>query len=302
MALRGTDRLVADHDLLGVPVRIAISDPTVAARIMILLAGFGGTRRAPRHVLSLTPSSPDPALHDLHDGDRLVQEAMTAPLAISTLLWYLNQLALETPDRVVIHAGCVARGRRGIVLPGPMEVGKSTLATSLVIGGFDFLSDEYAALSLVDGRLHPYDRPIALDPGVFEIFPQARPRVVPELEDAARWHVLPEDLRAGSRSAPVPPGAVVFPRYERDVPCEIEPIGAARALWLLCEQALNLARLGAPAFAALGRLAASVPAYALRFGDLGEARAALTSVSLGGRRVQPARYAGWRKENALGGG
>ncbi len=281
MASRGANpALVADYDLLGVPVRIVISDPPAAARISALLAETPRSRRAPCHVLSLVACPGHPTKHELYDGDRPVQGRLAAPLAVSTLLWYLNQLALEAPDRAVIHAGCVSYRGRAILLPGHMEAGKSTLTTSLVLGGFDFLSDEYAALDLADGRLHPYGRPIALNPDVFEIFPQARPRLDPEFEDPARWHVLPEDLRAGSRSGPVPPGAVVFPRYERDAPCRIEPIGAAAALSLLCEQALNLPRLGARVFVALGRLAAEVSSYTLRFSDLGEAREALSCLDL----------------------
>jgi len=52
-----------------------------------------------------------------------------------------------------IHACCVAIGGRGVLLRGPSGAGKSDLALRLIDRGAVLVSDDYTALSAVDGRL-----------------------------------------------------------------------------------------------------------------------------------------------------
>lgn len=274
--------LSATYDLLGVTVRVVVSDAPAAARVRNLLADAPRTRRAPQHVVRLASSGPDdPAKRTLYDGDRVIRADMGPSLAVAMLMWHLNQVAAATPHYVVVHAGCVAHGGRAILLPGPMEVGKSTLVTALVLHGFGYLSDEYAAVSLEDGMLHPYSRPIGLDPGSFPSFPHLRPKLEAEFEDSSRWHLRADDVRQGCRSDPVPPGAIVFPRYDTGARLQIEPVGRAEALCMMAEQALNLHLLRGPAFRRLGDLAATVPAYRLVFHNLSEACEAVQHLPLG---------------------
>lgn len=68
------------------------------------------------------------------------------------------QVAARSSDPVFIHAGAVAIGDQGYVLPGPSGVGKTTLVLHLVSEmGATYYSDEYALLDR-DAYLHPYVR------------------------------------------------------------------------------------------------------------------------------------------------
>lgn len=268
--------LAATYDLIGVAVRVEVAAPA-AARVRLLLAGSPRTRRAPDTLVRLVRQPPGLALYE---GERLVQDAMTPSHAVSMVMWLLNRVAAGTTRYVVIHAGCVALDGRGIVLPGPMGSGKSTLVTALVLEGFRYLSDELAPLDPVTGRLHPYPRPIVLEPGSFRFFPQLRPSVAPELDDPGRWLVSADEVRPGSRGGPVPPGAIVFSRFEPGAAGQAVPVSRSEAVTLLADQTLNLALLGNEAVAALGRLALSAPAYRLTFGDPVRACAVIGSIDL----------------------
>ena len=49
---------------------------------------------------------------------------------------------MKRKGRFPLHAGCVARGGRGVLLAGTSGAGKSTLTAALVKDGWDFLSDD----------------------------------------------------------------------------------------------------------------------------------------------------------------
>jgi hypothetical protein len=70
-------------------------------------------------------------------------------------------VALNSPDRVFIHAGVVARDGLAIVLPGASGSGKTSLVAALVRAGATYFSDEFAVLDS-EGQVHPYPKPLSL--------------------------------------------------------------------------------------------------------------------------------------------
>jgi hypothetical protein len=73
-------------------------------------------------------------------------------------------VAEMTTERVLLHAGAVAWGGRGVVIPGRSWSGKTTLVAELVRAGAAYFSDEYAVLDH-DGQLHPYPKPLSVREG-----------------------------------------------------------------------------------------------------------------------------------------
>lgn len=258
-----------DFEVLGMSVRVAIGDSEIRARISELLADFPSSTGPPTHVLRVVQSPiGGPIAFSLLEGDILVRDGMQRSETEAMLLWQLNQIALRTANTAVLHAGCVARHGRGVVMSAPMEAGKSTLVTALILSGFDYLSDEFAAIDLSDGHLHPHPAPVALDPGSFPLFPRLEPKTP---TDPARWLLRAGDVRPGSLSGPVPPGLVILPDFQPDSQCRLQRIGRRETLAALVDQTLNLRTLGGIVFASLGRLVRSVPAYRLVFDDLEDA-------------------------------
>ncbi len=274
------------YDLLGVGVRIEISVASLQPRIASLLSGMQPARGAPDHLLRLTgEKGRHSARLSLFCDGALVRAGMDNFGAEAMLMWFLNQLALRTSRYLVVHAGCVATEGRAIPLPGRSGAGKSTLVAALVRGGFDYLSDEYAALDPETGLIHPYSLPLKLEPGARAGL--ALPGVGRGLEsEEAPAYLLPDDVRPDCLSAPMTPAAIVFPRYQPTTRCHLEPLRRPEGLRRLAEQALNLNLLGGRGLRALARLVGAAPLYGLDFSDLEEARKTMRDIA-----APPARLA-----------
>ena len=64
---------------------------------------------------------------------------------------------------VFVHAGCVVRHGRALLLPGRSMSGKSSLTAALVRAGATYYSDEYAVLD-ASGSVRPYARALSIRP------------------------------------------------------------------------------------------------------------------------------------------
>lgn len=152
---------------------------------------------------------PDPAYHYL----------FTQPLN----LWFKRR------GLFFLHAGCVAKNDRGVLLVGHPRAGKSTLTLAAVRAGFRFLSDEQPLLGLRRGRVwaHAFPRRIRLEPSSAARFPELRrfhngteKRVVFSLKK-----IWPDSLQS---AAPV--YALVFPRFKKQPGLRLRRIPPAEAL------------------------------------------------------------------------
>jgi hypothetical protein len=87
---------------------------------------------------------------------------LTADVAMHVLDAQLRiRIAALASDRIFVHAGVVALGKRALLLPGPSFCGKSTLVAALVSEGATYYSDEFALLDET-GLVHPYPRRLSL--------------------------------------------------------------------------------------------------------------------------------------------
>ena len=66
------------------------------------------------------------------------------------------------PDIFTVHAALVARAGRAVLIFGPSESGKSTLATALWQSGFSFLGDDVAMVDLATGDVQSVPRRVSL--------------------------------------------------------------------------------------------------------------------------------------------
>lgn len=96
---------------------------------------------------------------------RRVIGRFSAGMAADTAYWrtvifpmMLSALA-GSVGLVELHASCVARDQRGLVLLGPSRSGKSTLAMALTEAGFRLLSDDRTFFSVRRGKLLAWGMP-----------------------------------------------------------------------------------------------------------------------------------------------
>jgi len=220
-------------DVLGTAVRIEVPydhRDELNRLVAALETGAPATR-----VMALV-KRPEGSL-DLHVDGAEVISGIEPEVAIATVIWRLNDLAAQAEDYLVIHAGCVARHQRAVILPGRSGAGKSELTATCITHGFQYLSDEQAALDLRTGLLSPYAKPLSLREGV----------------------IPPASLGALHPASPTAPAAIVFPHYDAHVgaPTQVR-LSPAMTLLALCAHSQKMGRAG---FLRLAGIALACPAW-----------------------------------------
>lgn len=194
------------------------------------------------------------------------------------LSWHINQSVIrESVDRfVLLHASAVRRDGVVVILPAEQESGKTTTAAGLLRAGFDYITDEAAALDPVSGEVTPFPKALSLDPGSWPLFPECAPR-----EDGWRkqWQVQPATWGARSLTkATTPPRVIVFPRYSAGSETRLERVTPGEATLRMVECTFDFEKASARNLKTLGKVAAGAYAARLSIGSLTDAVAAIETL------------------------
>jgi hypothetical protein len=217
--------------------------------------------------------------------DGALLHRLSSPLGmLDELLWHVNRSAIESASAagfLAIHASAVRYGRAGVVLAAPMDSGKTTLAAGLVREGAEYVTDEAALLEIGTGSLRPYPKTMWLAPPSIRAIEGLADAVLPPFRDLSRMrvYVRPQDLGGRVAEEPGPVTLVIAPRFRPKAPLEVERLSSAGTLMLLAENAFNLREFRAPGIDALRDVAAQAAGYAVTFGDLAEACAAIRDLA-----------------------
>jgi hypothetical protein len=178
-----------------------------------------------------------------------------------------NQALVRSGDFLLIHAGAVSTPKGlGVILPGPSGSGKTTVVAGLVRAGFDYLSDEAAAIDPVSGRLHPFPKVLSLKDESRKLFPQSLS------DDGGNpQYVDPDTIRPHALGKTCDVRFVVALHYVPGVRAELAPLTPAQGCLELGQNLINLGRYQSRAWPLLARLAKQARSYRLRFGGLEEA-------------------------------
>ncbi|MGH2699633.1 MAG: hypothetical protein ACRDJL_10635 [Actinomycetota bacterium] len=200
-----------------------------------------------------------------------VREYDSLEPVLDYLFWHINREAITSVTKcVVVHAAAASWEEDGVLMPAPMDSGKSTLVAGLTAAGFSYLSDEAAPLDPATGRLHPYPKPIWLERGSVEALPGLLNALSSKwgrrLGD--RYHVRPEELSPVSTGSQCRVGYVIVPSYEAGSPTSLEPMSRAQGLLSLTQSCFNFGRFGKTGLALLSDVVTGARCYRLRMGDL----------------------------------
>jgi hypothetical protein len=208
-------------------------------------------------------------------GTGLVQSAVLREGAGSVLAAYLFFTiplieVMKRNGRFPIHAGCVAREGRGLLLAGMSGSGKSTLTAALVMDGWDFLGDDMVFVARQAGAALAWGLSDEIDCSdqTAGMFPKLR-HLVGEPTLAGRGK-HPVDVEEAFGVCPVPscrPHALVLPAISGGRRSVLTAVSASHALRelapnvLLTQPAATQAHLDA-----LAELVREVPCYSLATG------------------------------------
>jgi hypothetical protein len=186
------------------------------------------------------------------------------------LHWHVNQrtIAASVMRRTTFHAAAARSPRgHGVLLAAPMESGKTTTVTGLLRAGWDFLTDEAAAVEL-DGTVLPYPKPLTIDHGSWPVFPDLDPGDVDPL--ALSW-LVPAPATGSRVATSAPLRLIVFPAYTYSGPTRMTRVAPSAAALALVHSTFFFDQHGARDLSLAADLARRLPAFRLEIGDLAEA-------------------------------
>jgi len=206
-------------------------------------------------------------------GDYTLPEAAPLPLAQGLLAAEMAmnlQLALGARRYLLVHASCVERDGRAVLMSGESGAGKSTLATLLAARGWRFMGDEFALIDPATGLVHAFPRLISLKNQGIAAAIAARPeaRLGPLLSGTPKGdvrHMVPDALSVGAMDEPATPALLLFPRH--GAAGAVRAMSASEAFVRLTQASTNYVALGEAGFTALTRLVRAVPAQAIDYPD-----------------------------------
>jgi hypothetical protein len=216
-----------------------------------------------------------------------IQEPVLAASMIDFVLADATTRAIESERHfLVLHAGAVTWGKTGILLPGPPDSGKTTLVAGMTRAGFSYMTDEAALVEPSSGLLHPFARPLAMDPESVDVIGGLRESLPDEYHRLMhyQYHVRPEDLREVDLPVPCPIGYVVAPAYALGADTRLERVSTASAVKLLVENSFNFEGFGAAGLRLLADVAQRAECYRLQMGNLNAAISAVADL-VGAPRV-----------------
>jgi HprK-related kinase A len=206
-------------------------------------------------------------------GDYTLVDAAPLPLAQGLLAAEMAmnlQLALGHRRHLLIHAACVERDGRALLMTGESGSGKSTLAALLSARGWRLMGDELALLDLHSGEIHAFPRLVSLKNESIAAVQAAIPsaRFGPLLRDTPKGdirHLVPDARAVATMTTPATPALILFPSFGFDLATRMMP--RSEVFVRLTQASTNYVALGERGFRSLIGLVEKVPALAVDYAD-----------------------------------
>ena len=179
-----------------------------------------------------------------------------------------RELADRSSGGLLFHAAGLAWHGRGLLLPGRIASGKTTLSAWLTTQGFDFLSDELIFVPTGSTTLHALTRPLnvkSLARSVLRPFFDFDHHAA-QLLSTPRGDLIPIELLHPANQVSTPDlAAIVLPQYAPVADFKLERLSPGQAAFALIDTLVNARNLPAHGLPDLARLARVVPAYQLTY-------------------------------------
>jgi len=263
-------RRIADHSFA-----LEGEDPLLGEVAAELYSGAPAAAAAPQIVYRLQPEEGG---YTLRRRGRVLARAASLDAFFLEAEWALtHHTLLRLGHYLQLHAGSAARQGRALLLVGPPEAGKTSLALALALRGWSLLGDEIALLGKEGQEVWAYRRDLVLRPGTRALLLEGAPEVPPFKWSEGNCYLSPR-LVGPPPAGPAEPAGLIFPALRLGAGVERRELGRAEAARRVLEQAMNLGDSGAAGVEVVGRLVEGCPAAELVFGDAREAAARLSEI------------------------
>jgi hypothetical protein len=184
-----------------------------------------------------------------------------------------HALADHSGGGLLFHAAGLARHGRGLLLPGRIASGKTTLSAWLTTRGFDFLSDELIFVPTGSTALQALTRPLNVkSPSRSVLCPYFDfDQHAAQLLSTPRGDLVPIELLRPENELGMPTlKTIILPQYMPEADFRLEPLSPAQAAFALIDTVVNARNLPEHGMPELARLARLVPAQQLVYHDFAQ--------------------------------
>jgi len=173
-------------------------------------------------------------------GSRTFGPGLPAEYVAEQVIGLVNQsVVARNRRRWLVHASGIEHEGRCVLVMGPTNSGKSTIAAAAVAAGFGYLGDEVIGVDPITRQVEGYPKPITINPGS---------KVVIGAGDAdlgiswRNWYLDPELLHAGSIRRTASLRAVLIARHSPGAPIGPTPCDTSDAVEAWMANSFNVAR------------------------------------------------------------
>jgi hypothetical protein len=265
--MSGTDRRLIGF--AGSTVAVEYSGARMAALVDFLYRDASAQAEVSPPVTYRMISGGQPERMVLYRDDTLLYEGDSeAALADLLLGDSCHHLAERSRGGLLFHAAGLAWQGQGLLLPGGIGAGKTTLAAWLVAQGLDYLTDELVFVPHGADTMRTFARPL-------NVKRTSRPALQSHLDfekhaahiiSTPQTDLIPPTLLKPTNALSEPPvSLIVFPQYLPGGDFSWHPLSKARAGLALMECLVNARNLPDHGFSEIVRLAKRAPAYHMRY-------------------------------------
>jgi len=224
----------------------------------------------PHVTFRLTPAEAGEGLY-LTEGEHPLCDAAPAGVAAEILLGQAAyQLIVDSRSGLAFHAAAVSWRGQGVLLPGAISAGKSTLTAWLLTQGFHYLTDELVFCLPQTQSLQAFTRPLnlrsAARPALQRFLDLARP-IERGLSHPTGELIPPEVFSPLPVLNEAPLRLIFFPTYQPGSELRLERLSKAQTGSALMQCLVNARNLPGHGFPYIAQLAQSVPAYRMVYSD-----------------------------------
>jgi hypothetical protein len=212
--------------------------------------------------------------YDLYINNRLSEPAIPTNGVAPRIVTAIFQATSESlNDKLLFHAALVRKNNKIILLPAESGSGKTTLTAGLVANGWEFLSDELAAIDLSTRTVIGIPFPLSIKPGAVELLS----RYYPELGQQ-KTHHRPDGKKVKYLALQNPNSlnetnidAIVFPKYNPASQTTLDTLDKTTALERLSKTGSSERPLTLEDVKAMVSIIEQTPCHELMISDLTQA-------------------------------
>lgn len=203
----------------------------------------------------------------LYEGDHAAE---VADILLGNTCYHL---ADRSQGGLLFHAAALAWHGHGLLLPGTMGAGKSTLTAWLLGRGFDYLTDELVFIPHGSSTVQAFARPLNLKRPVRMVlcdrldFSQQAGQM---LSSVAIDLVPPELLNPSTRLSEPSLSLILFPRYQAGGEFALTSLTKAQTGLELMQCLVNARNLPEHGFPEITRLSKSTLAYIINYSSFNQ--------------------------------